>query len=296
MIGYSSANLIEVDSIISTPSANMKGSVFADSVIKHNTPECLISYYDSATFHQSDSISYTTSVFANHELKPHNSSSLPTHYDSTNWIFFLLVIITILYLHMQVNFSSRYSQVKRAFIIKRYSSQMIRDGNIFKERIIISIYCVNILLFSLLIYCLFDYYIDFSLFSISHLDAFLIIAICVLIYQILQSSLIRLVGSLFYAKNESETYLLNQVLFSSLYSLFLLPTLWLYTYSNQSVVLIAALLLYLFLFSWRFVKAVIIWKKVFTSFKLFLYLCTLEILPFVIIIKAILLEMKRLNV
>jgi hypothetical protein len=296
MTGYSSANLIGTDTIISIPSANVKGSVFADSVTNHNTPECLISYYDSATYNKSDSISYTASVFSNHELKPHNSSSLPIHYDSTNWIFFLLVIITILYLYMQVNFSSRYSQIKRAFIVKRYYSQMVRDGNIFKERIIIPIYGVNILLFSLLIYCLFDFYIDFTLFSISHLDAFLIITICVLIYQILQSSVIRLVGSLFYAKNESETYLLNQVLFSSLYSLFLLPTLWLYTYNNQSIVLIAVLLFYLFLFSWRFVKAVIIWKKVFTSFKLFLYLCTLEILPFVIIAKAILLGMKRLNV
>jgi hypothetical protein len=296
MIRHPSKTFTPVDSTFSIPSANVKSSLYVDSVTKSFTPKSLLSYYDSTTYHQYDTTNYIPSVFSNHNLKPLHSNTLPVRNDNMNWLFFVLLFITIIYLYLQVNFYSRFTQVKRAFIVKRYYSQLIRDGNIFKERIIIPIYAIYILSFALLLFLILNFSVDIQKLTISKLNVYLVIVLLTIIYQGLKAALIRLLGKLFYTKNETETYLLNHLLFASLYCLILIPILWIFQYSQQPMFLVLALLFYVTLYFWRLVKAINNWSRVFTTFKLFLYLCTLEILPFVIGAKAILLGMKRFNV
>ncbi len=291
------AQPIITDSTVTTSLVQIRdGESYADSVIKTFTPKHWIQWYDSASYHSYDSVAYTPSVFAGHNLKPHNNIALPFSQENRNWLFATLFIITLLYIYIQNNFHGRYTQVKRAFLVKRYFSQLVRDGNIFKERIVIPIYLIYFIGISLLIYSFFAYTIDISKIPLTKLNFFLAIILAMITYQFVKAWLINILGHLFYTKAETETYLLEHLLFSALYSLFLIPLMWVYTYTNRGEVLILAGGILIILWSIRIVKAIINWRRVFTIFKLFLYLCSLELLPIIILIKIILIGISRLNV
>ncbi len=270
------------------------GESYADSVIKTFTPKHWIQWYDSTSYHSYDSVAYIPSVFANHQLKPNHNTAMPFVQENRNWLFGTLFIITVLYIYIQNNFQSRYLQVKRAFLVKRYFSQLVRDGNIFRERIVIPIYLIYFISISLLIYSGFVYTVDVSQIPLTKLSLFLAILLGILLYFFLKSGLINLLGHLFYTKAETETYQLEHLLFSALSSLFLIPLMWIYTYTNRGEVLIVTTGVLVILWSIRMVKAIINWSRVFTVFKLFLYLCTLELLPIFLIVKIILIGISRL--
>lgn len=271
------------------------GESYADSVIKTFTPKHWIKWYDSTAYHQGDSAIYISSVFENHALKPHNNIALPNPQEDRNWLFATLFLITLLYLYIQNNFHSRYTQVKRAFLIKRYFSQLVRDGNIFRERIVIPIYIIYLSSFSLLIYSFCIHTLDISKIPLSRFSLFLAILLATSTYQFLKTGLINILGQLFYTKQETETYLIEHLLFSALYSLFLVPLMWLYSYTHWGEVLIVAGGIFIILWVFRIGKAIINWSRAFTIFKLFLYLCTLELLPIIILVKIISIGIGLIN-
>lgn len=284
------------DSLLYVPYANVKGSEHVDSLMKASSPKVLLAYYDSVSYHHFDTSSYVPSVFAPHQMKPRYFADRPFKGDYSNWPFFVLFFLSVLYVYMQVSFSARYTQIKRAFVMKRYFSQLVRDGNIFRERVIIPVIAVYLGCLSLFVFSLLNYGMNLAALPMSKLNLFLLVVLVVNILHFAKSGIVRFLSNLFFTRNETEIYLLNQILFAALLSLFLLPMLWLYVYSQQGYILVLAAIVYFVLYMWRLLKAVLIWMRVFTSFKLFLYLCTLEILPFVIIAKAIMIGMKRLNV
>jgi hypothetical protein len=272
------------------------GESYADSVIKTFTPKHWIQWYDSTSYHSYDSVAYVPSAFAGHILKPSHNIAIPYPQENRNWLFGTLFIITLLYIYIQNNFQGRYIQVKSAFLVKRYFSQLVRDGNIFRERIVIPIYLIYFIGLSLLIYSVFDHTVDISKIPLTKLNFFLAILLAILTYFFAKTWLINIMGHLFYTKAETETYLLEHLLFSALFSLFLIPLMWVYTYTNWGAVLILAGGILIILWSIRIVKAIINWSRVFTVFKLFLYLCTLELLPIFLLGKIIFIGISRLNV
>jgi hypothetical protein len=172
---------------------------------------------------------------------------------------------------------------------------MVRDGNIFRERIVIPIYLIYFISFSLLIENYFLYYIDISKIPLSPLNFFLILFLSLMAFQLIKMWGINLLGQLFYTKAQTETYQLEHLLFATLFSLFLIPLVWIYSYTHWTVILVAAGVIMIILSATRIVKAVINWRRVFTLFKLFLYLCTLELLPIVILMKIIAIGIARFN-
>ncbi len=284
------------DTIVKADSLATTKLSYKDSVLKIHTPQNWVSWFDSASYYHNDSISYVASVFGKHELKTTSHHPLARPQENRNWLFGLLFIITVLYVYIQTNFYNRYSQVKRAFLVKRYYSLLIRDGNIFKERIVIPILFIFLTSLALVIYATLIYLVDVSQISLSKFNLYLVILGCVILYQLGRSFFINLLGKVFYTRNETETYILDNLLFKSFLSLFLLPLLWFFIFSGYSFLLIAIWTVIIVLSVIRILKAVNNWSGVFTIFKLILYLCTLEILPIVILLKAIVLITSRVTV
>lgn len=268
---------------------------YADSVAKTYTPSYWIKWFDSTAFHSFDSVGYVSSVFSSHLLKPQHKEPQSSVAENRNWLFGLLVILAILYLYIQNNFYGRFAQVKRAFIIKRYYSQMIRDGNIFRERIVIPIYIIYYICFALIIEDWILYQIDIQKIPLSPLNFFFAILLFLMVFQLFKMWGINLLGKLFYTKAQTETYQLEHLLYVTLVGLFFIPLAWIYSYTHWVGILHIAGGVIVLLSTIRLVKAVINWRKVFTLFKLFLYLCTLEILPIVIILKIITIGLTRYN-
>lgn len=286
------SNTLVTDTISQTDSVITVNGSYTDSIMQTFTPQHWISWFDSAAYHQFDTIAYVPSLFSGHKLHPDTSNPVAKQAENRNWLFGVLFIITVLYLYIQNNFYNRFSQVKRAFLAKRYYSQLVRDGNIFKERIVIPIYMIFLIGFSLLLYSTLVFTVDISIISWSKFNIYLMILLGVVCYQFLKSVIISMSGGVFYTYNETSIYQLDAFLFISLFSLFLIPLLWFHTYHPTGEALLLSWILFAVFSAVRIVKAIITWKRVFTFFKLFLYLCTLEILPIVIIAKALMIAMK----
>jgi hypothetical protein len=285
-------NTLVTDTISQTDSVIAVNGSLTDSIMQTFTPQHWISWFDSTAYHQFDTISYIPSVFSGHKLHPVTNAPVANPPESRNWLFGVLFIITILYLYIQNNFYNRFSQVKRAFLAKRYYSQLVRDGNIFKERIVIPIYLIFLMGFSLLLYSTLIFTVDISTIPWSKFNMYLMILLGVVCYQFLKSVVINLSGEVFYTNSETSIYLLDTFLFISLFSMFLIPLMWLHTYSPTGWLLLFIWSVFVVFSAVRIVKAIMVWRRVFTFFKLFLYLCTLEILPIVIIAKALMIAMK----
>lgn len=289
--------ILDISDSTSVPNNAAKEKLsYKDSVLHLYTPKHWITWFDSTSYYQTDSISYIPSVFNNHSLKTSYHKPLINGVENRNWLFGLLLIITILYVYIHTNFHNRYSQVKRAFLAKRYYSLLIRDGNIFKERIVIPIMIIFLISFSLVIYCTFEYLFTVSQIFSSKTTLFVYVLIGVILYQLGKSFFIQVLGEIFYARNETEAYILDNLLFKSFVSLFLLPLLWLFIYSQFGLVLILIWVIIGVLTTIRLIKAVNNWLGVFSFFKLILYLCTLELLPIVILAKAMQIIIERYTI
>lgn len=290
------AQPIAIDSNTTQNILNINGvHSYADSVAKTYTPSHWIKWFDSTAYHSFDSTGYVSSIFSAHLLKPQHKEPLSLGAENRNWLFGMLLILAILYLYIQNNFYGRFTQVKRAFIIKRYYSQMVRDGNIFRERIVIPIYIIYFISFALLIEDSILYVIDVQKIPLSPLNFFFAILLFLMVFQIFKMWGINLLGKLFYTKAQTETYQLEHLLFVTLIGLFFIPFAWIYSYTHWVGILHIAGGVIVILSTIRLTKAIINWSKVFTLFKLFLYLCTLEILPIIIILKIITIGLTRYN-
>ncbi len=280
-------NTLVTDTISHSDSSITVNGNYRDSVMQTFTPKHWLTWFDSISYKKFDTITYVSSDFRGHSL--HSTTHIPmeVRQENRNWLFGVLILMTILYLYIQNNFYNRYSQVKRAFLVKRYYSQLVRDGNIFKERIVIPIYLIFLMSFSLMLYSTLLFLIDISQISFSRFNIYLLILLGLIVSQFIKSMVINLSGELFYSRNETAVYQLDTLLFISFISLFLLPTMWFHTYYPSGIILIFIWSIYIIFSIIRLGKAIIVWQKVFTIFKLFLYLCTLEVLPIVIIIKVL---------
>ncbi len=266
---------------------SVKKSYVLDSVNYYTNPSNVITFYDSVIYNNSEQGIYVKSIFSNHKLNTKEFKPIVSNSNNTNWLFAVVFSATLLFIYLQVNFYNRFHQIIRAFYITRYYGQLTRDGNILKERIIFPIYGLYSISVALLIFCLFDNYFDVSYFSVEKPYIFLIIFGCFIIINIFRLSITRFTGLIFENQNDTYTHLTNHLLYSFLVGIGLLPFLILFIYSKTPVFLVVAVLIISGLYISRLIKAIITWRKSLNIFKLILYLCTIEIIPNIILLKAI---------
>ncbi|NTW33527.1 MAG: DUF4271 domain-containing protein, partial [Bacteroidetes bacterium] len=114
------------------------------------------------------------------------------------------------------------------------------------------------------------------------------ILLCILIFYILKTLLYVISGFVFGKTKETSDYLLNVFIFGQIAGIFLLPVMVLTTYLNNVNIFIVGVLIFSALYSYRLYSGIMYATSVakISMYYLFLYLCTLEILPILILIKV----------
>ncbi len=109
-------------------------------------------------------------------------------------------------------------------------------------------------------------------------------------YLAVKSVIIRIAGSIFKTKGFSKKYNAGQFVFNVVTSLLLLPVLWIMPYDQSLTTTYLAIFIYIVLFIIRMMRNAFIAKEEdkYSLFHFFIYFCTLEILPVLLIIKAFL--------
>ena len=249
-------------------------------------PKHIIKSPDS-TIISSDSC-LTTSIFEGHLL---NKKSEKPQLHFTNFDFgvaSILLFAFILFVWLYSTNSKRLNQIVKAFYINRYSNQLGRDEITFGNRVSIFLSTLFIISFSLFIYQVAHYYEI----QTNNNDVIFFIQLFIIISAIygFKILIVRFFGFIFQSQKESGEYSMMIFLFCNILGLFFLPIVVCMTFVKDVSPLI-------FIYSGYCVFALLLFIRVLrgfligvnsirvSKFYLFLYLCTLEILPFVIMVK-----------
>lgn len=230
----------------------------------------------------------TTSIFEGHLLNKKSESPQLHTTDFDFGIASILLFAFILFVWLYTTNSKRLNQILKAFYINRYSNQLGRDEITFGNRVSIFLSALFIISFSLFIFQVAHYY---GL-QTNNNDVIFFLEILVIISAIygIKIMIVRFFGFIFQSQKESSEYSMMIFLFCNILGLFFLPIVvcmtfvkdvspLIFIYSGYGVFALLLLIRLLrgFLIGLNSIRV--------SKFYLFLYLCTLEILPFVIMVK-----------
>jgi len=256
--------------------------------------DSLLKYYDYTIYNFITPLTpqkqflQTTSVFKPHNLVPKHSGPLAIDHQPSNWITIVFLLCLFIFAWIQTSYSKRLSQIFRAVAQPHHVNQLERDGNIFKERIGLGLGLNYYLITSIFIFQIIS---EFGIVpeGFSNLTLTAIIFTGLLAFQLLKSLVIYSSGIIFNTGDSARQYQLIILIFNYIIGIVLLPVVVVAFYWNNAAFLIAGLIIISLLVLYRIARGFLTGQdnKNYNLFYLFLYLCTLEILPLLLIYKVI---------
>jgi hypothetical protein len=213
---------------------------------------------------------------------------LAINQQATDWITIVFVVCLFIFAWIQTSYAKRLNQIFRAVAQSHHVNQLERDGNIFKERIALGLGLNYYLISSIFIFQILREFgivpAGFNTFSITG-----IIFIALLVFQSLKSFVIYTSGVIFNTTESARQYQLIILIFNYIIGIVLLPVVVIAFYWNSVAFLISGIIIVSLLLLYRIARGFLTGQdnKSYNLFYLFLYLCTLEILPLLLIFKAI---------
>lgn len=210
-------------------------------------------------------------------------------HSSKDWMFIFLIGCMVGIGILRYQFSRRFKQSIQAFFQFYSLNQFTREGNFMSER-------VGVILFSIYLICLsmFTYQANFALGSGSLLvgsgiSLFLKILVAFSVYFLTKTGINQLTGIIFETREASYLVILDDFNIGCINGLILIPILFFTTYSPSPVIFYIGGAILVFTYFYRLIRASVIGFTYapFSLLYLFLYLCSLEIVPLVVIIKIL---------
>jgi len=202
------------------------------------------------------------------------------------WMHLSLLLWVIVIVFARQSYTMRLRQIFVATINPKQVKQLQREGNILNQGfpvILLFLFVFTITLFAFI--TINQYFLNSFYFSSG--EGFLILFGVVSFYHLLKFTAIWFSGALFETQRVSIRYLLDHFLFHISEGILLFPLLILFVYSGMLLFLYIALTVLLLLWVYRLQRAIIIGLACtnFSRSYLFLYLCTLEVLPIFLLYK-----------
>ena len=237
----------------------------------------------------SDSGIVRTSVFKGHQLSVRDNGEpqtipMPGFWQSAVFLgcIFLIAIV-------RSAGARRFDQAFRAFGVPRMLGQLIRDGNILRERIAPPLFIIYVAVTGMLFYNVLIRVAETGLpFTGALLYGFVCLAVAA--YYFAKIMLVRITGYIFNTQRETADFVLTQYLFAVVPAVLLLAPVMgaVYAPSGIGKILLAiSCILYFLVVAYRMIRGFLIGLSSanYPAYYLILYLCTVEILPLLIVIK-----------
>lgn len=264
--------------------------IFQTQETKLNKKKVTENPNDTTYYHDSIDTSkestHSGSLIKINKLKDFNSNKLENNHN--NFVFGLVLFALIIFAWTRFNYIKRLKDIFNAFTGRNFANQFIREGNFIKERIYLPLMIFSLLSYSLMfIYCginIFDYNVkDFA-------RIFLFVFAGVLSYWLIKTIIIRILAYVFRTATSANEYILNMHVFFIIGALAVFPFTVFSIYVMPEIFSFTSLIILSVIFISWLIRALRIGmdEKCFLKFHLFLYLCTLEFLPLVLLAKIIL--------
>jgi hypothetical protein len=180
-------------------------------------------------------------------------------------------------------------QIFKAFFAGRLFSQLSREGGILGERVSLFLFSSYLLGLTLFFYKIYEFYCIIPSSFFSSFFLYLDILGGVIIFYIFKLGLFNIIGFIFKAKRDISDYVLNVYILGQISGIVLLPVIVFITYMPTKYVIYAGLVSLILLYLYSMFRGVTMAasKVKISVYYLFLYLCTLEILPLFLIAKVL---------
>lgn len=203
------------------------------------------------------------------------------NFSNFDWMTLLLIVGLAFLTWVRFNFNRRLKQVFSATWARRYVSQLIRDGNLEKEGIAPALGFISLTSYSILFFGFIGEAIAIHLTGGRMWAAFLLISFVLLLLRMIRRISVRFIGQVFRAWTATDAFLLNSLLFSFTSGVLLFPIAVVWAFTNESFLLYAGVAVMAITLVIRLFRNLIsgLVAQSFSGLHIFLYFCTLEILP-----------------
>lgn len=234
------------------------------------------------------------SILVEHSLPINNPEPLNRKQLNTDWASAFLIACFVLLAFAKVFYNKRLEQIFFSFFSSRFQNMMERDGHIFKDRISIPLFFVYTISFSLFInQSLWYFFPDFQ-FPLEKNQLFFLIWVAIMVLGLVKILLMLLYGLIFKSYYIRSEVIVTNFVFNIVFGILLLPILMLAIFIPSSFLLYLGFFFWLFALVYKALRQFIIRNPntKFSLFNRFVYLCTFEIAPALVIIKLILNELQ----
>jgi hypothetical protein len=206
---------------------------------------------------------------------------------SSDWIFMVILTGFLLLTITRFYYEKRLGLLTSAVFSRTSANLLIRESHVMRHQSFIYLIIIYLISITLLLYQSFRYFDPGA--AASWQDALLYLEItgAFIAFFIIKITLIRLTGFIFKNPDTASEYIQNIFIFNLFGGIILLPLLLMIGFGSARAFLYAAFGIMALLMILRFIRGFFIGLSdhKFSLFHLFLYLCTLEILPVLIIAK-----------
>jgi hypothetical protein len=212
----------------------------------------------------------------------------PLKIEFGGWQTIILIFALMLLGFAKAFSSSRFNQTIKALVNYGVSQEINREEKIFFHRVNILLTTIHILVISLFIYQLKDL-IYLNGIELHYFVFYLFIIAFVLSIYFIKYILSLILSFIFDEANISSEYIFNISLYNNLLGVLLIPVLCIYyftTFDLNFILFYLALPLLTVVFFLRLIRLYLMGlTKGISYFYIFLYICTLEIIPLVVLFK-----------
>lgn len=213
------------------------------------------------------------------------------NYINQDGLFIMFLTIGLLFGWINIFHRKRFIQVLNAFFVTRIINQLIREENSLLQRVFVMVSVIFILIFSIFVFQAAVFY-GIKLPGGGHVLLFFACALGVSIIYFSKFMIINFTGYLFDAEKLTKDYFYNIFLINNFVGLLFVPLVLLIAYTHlipKEVLIYSGSFIYLLSFAYRVIRGFSIGlnESKYSVFHIFLYLCTLEILPLILMMKLI---------
>ena len=208
---------------------------------------------------------------------------------NTDWFTAIFLMCAIILAWIRHYYTRRIKQLFKAAFARHHVNQLIRDGNLTDERITPFLSFIYISGLSGIIWQLGLQYIQHVSSIENPFFIFLIIMAVVILFWLSKIMLIKFTGNIFRARSDISEYILTNVIFNISIGIVIFPFVVAGYYTENIMITYLALGLLGLGMLLRFFRSISVGLSAqsFSVVYLFLYLCTLEILPVLVLFRLI---------
>ncbi|MFO7369930.1 MAG: DUF4271 domain-containing protein [Bacteroidales bacterium] len=202
-----------------------------------------------------------------------------------DWLLGIFLLLVVLFVWIRIFYSKFFATLGNALVSYHMSAKLLEEKNVLSQRVSTVLDFIYLIVFSVFVYELIAYK-GLALSGTSGIRFFLILFNVMILYALFRIIMMKVMGFLFLSRSLFSEYLHNTFVVNKGLGIVLFPVVVTAHYLPgvlMPVLLIAGLAAFLVAFFWKLIRAyqIIIRRDIFI-FYLILYLCTLEILPFLL--------------